>query len=291
MSAPRDSRDRGLPVVLLHGFLGSPSDWDPLLAEFRAQSHGECIAVDLLDLARRTSGPPRLTSLAATLAADLRREPSCLRGFDVIGYSLGGRIAMALSAARPAAVADECAPRCITLLSASPGIDGECERAARASADHRLAERLEQISQVVDVAARRGLCESFLNDWYSQLLFASLHSHRGFLALANRRCDDLTRAGAALTWAAVLAECSQGTAQSWWQHVATHAAEFSMVVGARDDRYCVLAERARSIGVRVTRVENAGHAVHLEAPAVVAKLVAAHRRAHAQESLSGCQNQ
>src|SRR5262245_62513311 len=87
-----DIRGEGEPLLLLHGGLGSIDMFGPnlpILAE-----HRQVIAVDLHGHGRTTLGdrPIRPTDIADDLAALLRKLGT--RQVDVLGYSMGGIIAL-----------------------------------------------------------------------------------------------------------------------------------------------------------------------------------------------------
>ena len=133
------------PVLLLHGFLGRGADWAPAserLAETRRvmapdlPGHGRGgdwglgtgdwgHAAEALDVAvpRRGSMQWAADRLAARLEAPA----------DVVGYSMGGRLALVLALRHP-----ECVRR-LVLLSASPGLKTAEERALRRASDAALA--------------------------------------------------------------------------------------------------------------------------------------------------------
>src|SRR5262249_56537802 len=73
-----------------------------------------------------------------------------------VGYSMGGRLCLQLALDR-AELVDR-----LVLVSASPGIRGEVERAARREADERQAQEIE----------RDGV-DAFLERWLAQPMFAT----------------------------------------------------------------------------------------------------------------------
>ena len=151
---------RGPAILFLHGFMGSAADWWGVRAALNG-SH-RCLAVDLpghgasLDLPH----PQVYTAGGAALGLlDLLDELNLERPV-VVGYSMGGRLALYLALRHP----ERCAG--LFLESASPGIENPAERRARREADEERARRLES-----------GDFETFLADWYRQPLFASLARH------------------------------------------------------------------------------------------------------------------
>jgi len=124
------------PLVLLHGFTGSHESWAAARATFRAQRR--VIAIDLpghgatvvRDAAFDWSLAAAADLVAATLAA-LR-----IGSADVLGYSMGGRVALQMALAHPARVGRlvlESAPAGLAAslrgmgLGAQPWLGGELE--------------------------------------------------------------------------------------------------------------------------------------------------------------------
>ena len=142
------------PIILIHGFLGTPSDWDPFLAAWQIEAGlnaSPCVTIDLLDIARRITLEGKqaigLKELASKILADIHADERMSSGFDVIGYSMGGRIAleMAIQHGSRGSQRHEDAPT-FTLLSAHPGLDDASDRNIRCASDIRLADRLATIS-------------------------------------------------------------------------------------------------------------------------------------------------
>ena len=96
-----------------------------------------------------------------------------LARMHVVGYSMGGRVALSLAVAHPDRVAS------LLLVGASPGLAEAEERAARIKADEALARQIEQ----------DGL-ERFVDYWMALPLFAS-QSVLGEDALARARTQRL----------------------------------------------------------------------------------------------------
>ncbi|MBL9150427.1 MAG: alpha/beta fold hydrolase [Phycisphaerae bacterium] len=242
--APREANAD--PVVLVHGFLGEPADWDAVIASLdvpRATWRADLLAaaVPSFDLA----------SLAAALAKEIRRNG--LAPATVIGYSLGARVAMTALANHPDDIAR------VLAISGSPGLVDPVERTERAAADDALAAVLE----------RDGLAP-FLERWYAQPLFASLRNHPDYGFIARRRLS-----GNGGAWARVLRDASPGRNPSLWERLPSMSSRLWLAVGALDGKYLDLANRAheRAPAMPLSIVEGAGHAVHLERPDAVASLV------------------
>ena len=88
-------RGTGAPFLLIHGLGGSWRTWDTIVEALVAQR--EVIAVDLPGFGRTPPlpGPPTIAALADALAAFLTDHR--LTGVDVVGTSMGARLALELA--------------------------------------------------------------------------------------------------------------------------------------------------------------------------------------------------
>lgn len=172
--------------------------------------------------------------------------------FDVLGYSLGGRLTLALVCRHPERV------RRAVAVGASPGIRDEQERAGRRELDEERARRLEGA----------GL-EAFLKDWYAQPLFHDFAESPGFArALARRREGD------AVALAAALRALSPGAQPYLGDELARSDVPLLLVAGARDEKYMAVIRALVEVSkARAAVIPDAGHAVHLERPAALAEIL------------------
>jgi len=147
----------GEPLLLIHGFTGSVDVWGEELFEGLARAH-QVVAVDLLGHgASDFSGDPERYRMEEVLR-DLSQvlDSMAIEKARWLGYSMGGRIALAGAVRRPARIS------ALILESASPGLAGENERRARRRADEALAEGI-----------LRGGMEAFVDHWMGLPLFAT----------------------------------------------------------------------------------------------------------------------
>ncbi len=168
---------------------------------------------------------------------------------DVIGYSMGARLALALAALHPERV------RRLVLESGSPGLAEEGERAARRTADETLAAGLE----------REGL-EAFVDRWVALPLFAGLGrrlSPEGLEAVRRRRLSQDPR-----LLAAALRGLGTGSLPSFWDALPNLDLPVLLLVGAEDAKFVRLARMMQRALPRATLrvVPESGHTVHLEQP-------------------------
>lgn len=245
----------GPPLLLLHGFTGSAGEWadlTPHVAPVR-----DVIAVDLIGHGRSSApADPARYSIEACLVDLLALLDALgIERADVLGYSMGGRVALQLAAAAPARV------RSLILESASPGIADEAERAARAASDDALAARVEA----------EGLAW-FVDHWASIPLFASQASLPAGVraALRERRLR-----GSATGYANSLRGMGAGRQSSLWERLPELGRPALLVSGELDVKYVAINTRMAELlpAARHALIRGAGHAVHLEQPAAFAQLV------------------
>lgn len=240
-------------LVLLHGWLGVAHDWDAVVE--RLGGRLACVAFDLPGHGDTPwpDADPDLHAAARALAANL--ADSGIRRYVLAGYSMGGRVALEL------AVNDPVGCTGLVLVSTSPGIADDAERDARARLDLERAQALE-----ADPAG-------FVDTWYRQELFGTLAGAVDLRALVARRIAGRDVRG----MARALEHLGPGRCPpSWW---ALHELDMPalVVVGERDERYVAIAEEmaTRLSDAHVVRIAGASHAVHLEAPGLLADAVVA----------------
>ena len=249
-------RDEGAghPVLLLHGFTGTSDAWDTIGADLVARHR---ILVPCLPGHGGTSASPEAMSVEATadaLAALLTARNAAPA--HVVGYSLGARVALRLTATHPDAV-DR-----LVLESPSAGLPTEAERAARRAADDALAARIEADG-----------IERFVDEWERNAVFAgtSLEPDR----VARVREMRLGNDPAGL--AASLRHAGQGAMEPLFDRLPTIAVPTLVIAGELDTIGRPRAERVAAMipGARLAVVDGAGHTPHDERPEAFRRLVRA----------------
>jgi 2-succinyl-6-hydroxy-2,4-cyclohexadiene-1-carboxylate synthase len=233
-------------LVLLHGFTQTGRSWQPVRDALAGRYRP--VAPDLPGHGDFTERRP-----ASFAACDAYVRALAARPFTLVGYSMGGRIAVHAALSLGGQVER------LVLIGASPGIADPAERAARRADDEALAARIETIG-----------IDAFVREWSAQPLFAGMP--RGIAELAD--ADRLRNTPRGL--AAALRGLGTGVMPPLWDRLGELGVPVDLVVGARDEKFRDIAERmAESLpDGRLHAVPGAGHAVQLEAPGAIVDLLA-----------------
>jgi naphthoate synthase len=237
----------GPAVLLLHGFTGCAESLAGTAAELRDAGF-RTLRVDLVG--HGFSDAPddiafyRMERCADDLARLLSRLG--LPRVHLLGYSMGGRAALAFVVRHPERV------RSVILVGASAGIEDAGERAARVASDEALAETI-----LADGVP------AFVERWMAQPLFAS-QRRLGTAALEHARRLRLENRPHAL--ALSLRGMGSGAQPPLHAALAGLACPVLLVAGAEDAKFEAIArDLARRLpNARVALIGEAGHAAHLE---------------------------
>jgi len=228
-------------VIFLHGFTHTGRSWDPVIEGVGERYRP--IAPDIRG--HGTASDRRPVSLEAVIGDVASLAPG---SFTLVGYSMGGRIALHVALALPERV------QRLVLVGATPGIVDPAERAARREADGRLADEIERLP-----------IEEFARRWASNPVLAGQPSwvHE----------DRLRSAPAGL--ARTLRALGTGALPPLWDRLAELRMPVLLVVGEQDQKFKAIAEdmAAAISDVQLVVVPGVGHGVHLEAPQAIAELI------------------
>ena len=266
-----ERRGSGQPLVLLHGFTGDGSTMQ-CLAE-RLEIDTDVVLLDLVGHGRSSvPDDERAYSVDAMAAHVAAVGEECASGsmavnaasggeecasgsFHLVGYSMGGRVALALACRHPDLL------RSLTVIGASAGLSTEAERAERRESDQKLAESIEQ----------DGL-EAFVDRWMANPLFAT-QARLGAGFLAASRAQRMRNSAAGL--ARSLRAAGTGVMTPLHDDLESCAVPTVFIVGAQDPKFTRVAVglAARMPNAATAVVDDAGHAAHLEQPDAVAAVI------------------
>ena len=245
-----DVSGSGAPVIIIHGFTGCAAAMAPLIDRLDGY---RCVAVDLVGHGRSPSpadlAPYSVEAMAAAvsvLATGMGGEPC-----HVIGYSMGGRVALALALAD--AHPDAC--RSLTLISATAGIANATERALRRRADQALADRIDE----------HGLAR-FVDEWMDQPMWdslrASLDPKAWQSSIDQRVSSDPTGLANSLRAAGT------GSMTPLWDRLGALDVPTLVMCGELDTKFVAISHELRNLlpASELAVLVGAGHAAHLENP-------------------------
>jgi 2-succinyl-6-hydroxy-2,4-cyclohexadiene-1-carboxylate synthase len=236
----------GHPLLLLHGFTGSSGTWQSFFERWGA--HSTLICPDLPGHGRTTPIPePERLSMENTVE-DLKciLDDFKIEKADVLGYSMGGRVALAFALRFPERV------RNLILESSSPGLENPDDRKARRMKDNQLANFIKEDG-----------IEEFVDYWENIPLFSSLQSLSNEITLKVRK-ERLRNSPEGL--ASSLVGIGTGVQPSYWNKLEELNCRTLLIAGSKDEKYCKIAKEmaARIKNCRIELVYEAGHAIHVE---------------------------
>jgi 2-succinyl-6-hydroxy-2,4-cyclohexadiene-1-carboxylate synthase len=237
-------------VVFLHGFTHTGRSWDPVVTALGERY--TAIAPDIRGHGDETDARP------VTLEAVVADIGALVPGrYTLVGYSMGGRIALHVAFADPERVER------LVLIGASPGLADRDERARRRAEDEALADEIE-----------RSKIDEFATRWAGTPVLAGLPPQIAAATHADRLRSTPTGLARALRG------LGTGALPPLWDHLGELAAPVNLIVGGRDHKFQAIAAQmaARIPHARRDVIADIGHAVHLEAPAAVASTITDTRR-------------
>lgn len=301
----------GKVLLLLHGWMGNKSEWD-LVGNILSKSLTSDWNIVSVDLPGHGQSCHRLSSDLQVVrsALGIANREGEKNGFDVdslagavlntlslkfgvssldaiAGYSLGGRVALAMSrlskmsSSLPRLVTDDTK---LILLSTYPGslsgdTDGDKQaqvtnsgQVTRTRLDDKLSTEIKRIYSRSFLTANGSSKHSrswseFLQRWYGASIWGNLRtrSPERYEAMVNRRIDSLSIRGR--DFAAVLSQCSPGrTLNSDWKYV--NSVNTLFLAGELDQKYSSIGKTWSTSREPVAYVElpRVGHALLMESP-------------------------
>lgn len=232
----------GPRLVMAHGFSQTGRLWGPF-----GEALGRTRTLVLVDL----PGHAGSTDVRADLieSGELLADACGSGGVDLLGYSLGARVALHAALARPGVV------RRLVLIGATAGIEDPVARAARRRRDDELADDLEA----------SGDLEGFVRRWLAAPMFATVRAANLPERLRN----------SAPGLASSLRLAGTGTQEPLWGRLGDLTMPVLVLAGTDDPRFAASGRRlaAGLPNAAFSLVPGAGHAAHLQQPGLAARLV------------------
>jgi len=236
-----------LSVVFVHGFLGSGADWAAIVNHPMLKGLAQYYTPTLPGHWGASAGVPcdGLQGMAHWLTQYINNEVCRDQGparILLVGYSLGGRILMALASQ----LRDGCSQlqasekiMAMVIESAHPGLGNERERAQRLAMDQQWAARFANGPITEAVAC-----------WYQQSVFDDLSPVAKNALVAQRSLNS----GADL--ARVLANCSLASQPDFRELLLDPPLPLFYWFGIRDQKYAAIANNLRTAGQAAQPVQS-----------------------------------
>ncbi|MCI0763643.1 2-succinyl-6-hydroxy-2,4-cyclohexadiene-1-carboxylate synthase [Bacillus sp. TL12] len=238
----------GEPLLLLHGFTGSMETWRPFISSWSEQF--QVITLDLVGHGN-TESPEEMTHYdiqnvalqMTTLLDHLNIEKA-----HILGYSMGGRLAITMACLYPGRV------KSLLLENCTAGLEVESNRQERRARDEQLADQIEF----------EGI-EAFVNKWENIPLFATQKKLPQGVKEAVRK-ERLANTPRGL--ANSLRGMGTGAQPSWWNQLERLKMPVLLMNGEYDQKFFqILTNMKKCIPhAKFVKIREAGHAIHVEQP-------------------------
>ncbi len=237
-------------VFLLHGFTGAPASFDRLSPMLSAESRSLALLGHGAPAPEVSSFDGEVDRLAAVITGLADTMPRGKRW--VVGYSLGGRLALGLAARHPEFIDG------VVAVGAHPGLADTAAREERRRADAELA------ADILNGGVHR-----FVDAWEQAPLFRSQRELPAALLASQRRVRLIHRPEGLARSLRVLGLGAMGDLRP---ALGRSSVPVHLVTGAFDEKFSNLA-RGFSDAASHTVVDGAGHNVLLEKPEALADVV------------------
>lgn len=245
----------GQPFLLLHGFTGSTTTWFPFVEKWKEQY--QLILIDIIGHGKTDSPKEIQLYKMEEVVLQIKSIVDYLQieNFHLLGYSMGGRLALAYALQYPNTV------KKLVLESASPGLKTEKERYNRRIQDEGLGEFIQE----------KGI-EVFVDKWENIPLFKSqlLLDRNQKRKLRNQRLKN-SKEGLANS----LVGMGTGSQSSYWDRLQEMPMDVLCITGELDTKFCFIAKEMikDKHSWNWIAVPNAGHAIHVEKPEIFDTIV------------------
>jgi 2-succinyl-6-hydroxy-2,4-cyclohexadiene-1-carboxylate synthase len=235
-------------IIFLHGFMGNINEFNEaikLLAEdfsyltLDLPGHGKTEVFGGDKYYQMESTAQAIINLLDELKID-----KC----HLIGYSMGGRLALYLTIHFPERFIK------VVLESASPGLATEAERLERVRRDAQIARKLSRSIIETDFAA-------FLSNWYNQPIFGYIKNHPEYDCMIENRLrnnpQELEKS---------LCFMGNGCQPYLWEKLQDNKIHLLLLAGEYDEKFISINTKMANLCkfAQLKIIKNAGHNIHFE---------------------------
>lgn len=242
-------------LVLLHGFTGSIETWETIVSLL--PSSIKVIAVDLVGHGK-TDKPENVLKYSMEEQIEILHdlfEQLKLQSFTLLGYSMGGRVALSYAHKYPEHIQH------LFLESSSPGLKTKEERVNRQLSDEKLA----------DFIMEKGL-KAFVDYWENIPLFST---QKALPESIQEKIRKQRLSQSELGLANSLRGLGTGVQPSLWDELSKIEVPITIIVGSLDEKYCRIGKEMVNLlpNAKYVEVEQVGHTIHVENPTQFATIV------------------
>ena len=230
----------GEPVLIIHGFTGSAL----AMKSLSDRLPGRRIVPALI-------GHGRSESPVSSLREQLTATPTA-----IVGYSMGGRVALNFAVNHPEKV------RSLTLIGASPGIANDSARLDRRDADNKLA------ASISDLGVK-----AFIESWVDMPMWESLRNKLTATQWQESIAERQTNHPLGL--ANSLRASGTGNMNPLHEALRTLKVPTLLLVGDKDQKFLQIAHDMSTAlpNASIQVIADSGHATHLEQPDATATAI------------------
>ncbi|MEB3216443.1 MAG: 2-succinyl-6-hydroxy-2,4-cyclohexadiene-1-carboxylate synthase [Nostocales cyanobacterium 94392] len=235
-------------ILFLHGFMGNIYEFNEAIYLLKHDFY--CLNIDLPGHGKtQILGDENCYTMADTADAliNLLDELKVKQCF-LIGYSMGGRLALYLALHFPQRLYQ------VILESASPGLLTAKERLERIKRDEQIARKLARSYKKVDFM-------SFLENWYNQPIFGNIKNHCGFEQMIENRLQNNP-----VELAKSLRLMGVGVQPTLWEKLPDNQVAILLLVGENDKKFIDINKKMTQMSdlCNLKTIKNTAHNIHLE---------------------------
>ncbi|GCF76146.1 2-succinyl-6-hydroxy-2,4-cyclohexadiene-1-carboxylate synthase [Bacillus cereus] len=238
----------GEPLLLLHGFTGSMETWRSFIPSWSEQF--QVILVDIVGHGK-TESPEDVTHYDIRNVALQMKELLDYLHIEkahILGYSMGGRLAVTMACLYPEYVCS------LVLENCTAGLENADARKERQEKDERIADKIEQ----------EGI-RSFVTMWENIPLFETQKRLEQNVKEAVRK-ERLANNPKGL--ANSLRGMGTGAQPSWWKELQNLKMPVLLLNGEYDEKFFRILKNIEKCipHAKFVKIDGAGHAIHVEQP-------------------------
>jgi 2-succinyl-6-hydroxy-2,4-cyclohexadiene-1-carboxylate synthase len=236
------------PIILfLHGFMGNIHEFDEAIKLL--VNNFSCLTIDLPGHGKTQVLDDECYLMASTAQAIISLlDKLNINQCYLIGYSMGGRLALYLTLYFPQRFIK------VVLESASPGLATETARLARIKSDAQIARKLARMMDKDDFY-------DFLHNWYQQPIFGDIKNHPQYQSMIESRLVNHP-----LNLVKSLQFMGTGFQPCLWESLIKNTIPLLLLVGAKDEKFIAIniAMTEKCNFAKLQIIDQVGHNIHLE---------------------------